>query len=88
MAPVNSIGDGILSAASIVTSAHSGVSASKSTGSIREENIVAFLSNDCDTDKLVFSLEFSGLAGNPCDATQTCLDKIILMLVKMGILGP
>jgi hypothetical protein len=33
MAPVNSIGDGILSAASIVTSARSGASASKTTAS-------------------------------------------------------
>eukprot|EP00804_Cyclotella_cryptica_P021433 CCRYP_005783-RA/>CCRYP_005783-RA protein AED:0.00 eAED:0.00 QI:831/1/1/1/1/1/3/2372/6166 len=81
VAPVNSIGDGILSAASTVAVARSGASASRTTasgsalfsgiaGSIREVQIVTFLSNDCDADKLILSFGFSEQTGNLCGATD------------------
>jgi hypothetical protein len=95
VAPVNSIGDGILSAASIVTSARSGASATKTTasgsalsrgiaGSIREEQIVTFLSNDCDANKLVLSLELSGLTGNLCGAPADEFEMALESLAGVG----
>jgi len=83
VAPINAIGDGILSSASIVTVARAGASASKTTatgsalsrgvaGSIQEEQIVTFLSNDCSTDKLILSFELVSDAQteNLCGATE------------------
>ncbi|KAL7532002.1 hypothetical protein ACHAXR_005653, partial [Thalassiosira sp. AJA248-18] len=80
VAPVNAVGDGILSSASIVTVARAGASASKTTatggalsrgiaGSIQEEQVVTFLSDDCSTDKLVLSFEFSDPTENLCGST-------------------
>lgn len=88
VAPVNTVGDGILSSASIVTVARAGASASKTTasgsalsrgiaGSIQEEQIVTFLSDDCTTDKLMLSFESSGQTGNLCDGTADDLEAAI-----------
>lgn len=80
VAPVNAVGDGILSAASVVTIATAGASASKTTasgsalskgiaGSIQEVQIVTFLSTDCSSDRLVLSYESSDDSKNLCGAT-------------------
>ncbi|KAL9189871.1 hypothetical protein ACHAXT_009546 [Thalassiosira profunda] len=88
VAPVNAIGDGILSAASVVTVARAGASASKTTasgsalsrgiaGSIQEEQIVTFLSDDCTSDRLVLSFGLSDPTENLCDATAEAFGAAI-----------
>ena len=51
-------------------------------GWIREEQIVKFLSNDCDVDKLVLSFEFSEGTNNLCGATEHCHEIDTQLLVK------
>ncbi|KAL3774885.1 hypothetical protein ACHAW5_007303 [Stephanodiscus triporus] len=81
VAPVNAVGDGILSSASIVTVARAGASAFKTTstggalsrgiaGSIKEEQIITFLSDDCTLDKLILSFEVADQTENLCDSTE------------------
>lgn len=93
VAPVNAVGDGILSSASIVTVARAGASASKTTatgtalsrgiaGSIQEEQIITFLSDDCIADKLVLSFEFSGQTDNLCGSTD---DEFKLAIESLGV---
>ena len=93
VAPVNAIGDGILSSASIVTVARAGASASKTTangsalsrgiaGSIQEEQIITFLSDDCTTDKLILSFEQSEISTtNLCESTE---DEFEAAIEKLG----
>ena len=95
VAPVNSIGDGVLSAASIVTIARSGASPSTTTasgsalswgiaGSVHEEQIVTFLSDDCTSDKLFLSFEFSGPTVNLCGSTNSEFESAIESLPGVG----
>ena len=95
VAPINSIGDGVLSAASIVTIARSGASPSRTTasgsalsrgiaGSIHEEQIVTFLSDDCNSDKLIMSFEFSESTDNLCGATHSEFESAIESLSGVG----
>eukprot|EP00956_Cyclotella_meneghiniana_P024863 scaffold50704_cov22-Cyclotella_meneghiniana.AAC.3 len=51
-------------------------------GWIREEQIMTFLSNDCDVDKLVLSFEFSEGTNNLCGATEHCHKIDTQLLVK------
>ena len=80
VAPVNSVGDGVLSFASVITIASAGASASKTTasgsalskgiaGSVHEVQIVTFLSTDCSVDSLKLSFESSDWSKNLCGAT-------------------
>eukprot|EP00970_Alexandrium_tamarense_P002964 scaffold427_cov103-Alexandrium_tamarense.AAC.19 len=95
VAPINSVGEGVLSASSIVTVARSGASASKTTatgsalsrgiaGSIHEEQIVTFLSNDCMADELIVSFGFSDPTPNLCDATADEFRSVIELLAGVG----
>ena len=96
VAPVNAVGDGILSSASIVTVARAGASASKTTatgsalskgiaGYIQEEQIVTFLSNDCTTDKLIMSFESASVqTENLCGATEDEFESALEALLGVG----
>lgn len=80
VAPVNAVGDGTLSSASIVTIARAGASASKTTvsdsalskgiaGSIQEVQVITFLSGDCISDLLILSFEVAGQMRNLCGSS-------------------
>ncbi len=88
VAPVNAVGDGTLSFASVVTIATAGASASKTTasgsalskgiaGSIQEVQIVTFLSSDCSFDSLKLSYESSTSSINLCGATADVFETEI-----------
>ena len=75
------MGNGILSSALIVTVACTGASATKTTamgsalsrgiaGSIQEEQIITFLSDDCNSDMLILSFEVADQTRNLCDSTE------------------
>ena len=88
VAPVNAVGDGVLSAASIVTIARAGASASRTTasgsslskgiaGSIQEEQVITFLSGDCISDKLFLSFELADQTGNLCGSSADEMEAAI-----------
>ena len=97
VAPVNAVGDGILSAASVVTIARAGASSSKTTASgsalskgiagvIREEQVVTFLSDDCTADKLILSFEFSEQeTSNLCGSTEDEFESVLEQLDGVGV---
>jgi len=97
VAPVNAVGYGILSSASIVTVARAGASATKTTasgsalsrgiaGSIQEEQTVTFLSNDCNTDKFILSFDAVSMdqTGNLCGASADDFEEALEALSGVG----
>lgn len=73
VAPINAVGQGVLSLATTTTVARAGASAQQTTasggalvagiaGSIQEEQTVVFASNDCNVDRLVLSFGNGGAA--------------------------
>lgn len=73
VAPINAVGQGVLSLATTTTVARAGASAQQTTasggalaagiaGSIQEEQTVVFVSNDCNVDRLVLSFGNGGAA--------------------------
>ena len=96
VAPINAVGDGILSSASVVTIARAGASFAKTTasgsalskgiaGMIREEQVITFLSDDCTTDKLIVSFQFSQQeTHNLCGATEEEFESALEQLDGVG----
>ena len=97
VAPVNAIGDGILSSASVVTIARAGASSTKTTASgsalskgiagvIREEQVITFLSDDCIADKLILSFEFTEQeTNNLCGSTEDEFESELEQLDGVGV---
>jgi hypothetical protein len=78
---LNAVRVGILSSASIVTIARAGTSASKTAtmgsallkgiaGSIHEEQIITFLSDDCNSDMLILSFDVADQMRNLYNMTE------------------
>jgi hypothetical protein len=59
LAPVNELGDGILSSVSVTAVAHAGASPLQTTASVQKVQVVLFLSSDCNTDGLHLSFHNS-----------------------------
>ena len=92
VAPVNQVGDGVLSLATTTTIARAGASAQQTTaaggalhagiaGSIQEEQIVVFASDDCDSDRLVLSFgtqarETDNLCGSTAQAFEAAIEAL------------
>ena len=91
VAPLNAVGDGILSLASITAISRAGASPLQTTasgsaisrgivGSVREEQVIAFFSNDCESDKLILSFQGHKANKNLCKSSaiefKTVLENI------------
>jgi hypothetical protein len=97
VAPVNAVGDGVLSSASVMTIARAGASSSKTTasgsalskgiaGTIREEQVITFLSEDCVADKLILSFGFSDQrTDNLCGSTEDEFESALEQLDGVGV---
>ena len=97
VAPVNAVGDGILSSTSVVTIARAGASSSETTasgsalsrgiaGTIREEQVITFLSDDCTTDKLLLLFEVSEQqTNNLCGSTEDEFESALEQLDGVGV---
>ena len=95
VAPLNAIGDGILSLASITTSTRVGASAKMTlangsalvrgiAGFVAEEQVVTFVTNNCTSDKLMISYRGSDFVNIPCSASSHQFKNHLEMLDDMG----
>jgi len=96
VAPINQVGDGVLSLATTTTIARAGASAQQTTasggalhagiaGSIQEEQIVVFASDDCDSDRLVLSFgSQTRETVNLCGSTAQTFEAAIEALPGVG----
>lgn len=92
---LNAVGDGIIGYSSQSAIARSGASASRTTasggalsqgmaGRIQEVQIVSFVSNDCNVDKLIISFQDASKTENLCDSTADELEIALEALPSMG----
>ncbi len=95
VAPVNAIGDGALSAVSITAIPSTRAAASQTTasgsaliagiaGTVAEEQLVVFVTEDCDSNQLVLSLGNSGQTENLCGSSASLFEESIEKLGNVG----
>lgn len=95
VAPLNAVGDGILTLASTTAAAREGASAKQTTasgsailngiaGSVDEEQIITFSTVDCSSDKLVLHFHDSLSTMIPCDATALQCEQALSLLEGIG----
>ena len=97
VAPMNAVGDGILSLASMTAIARAGASAKFTTASgsalskgivgyIQEVQVVVFASNDCDADGLILSFGSGSIdhTSNLCDESSWSFEAAIEALPGVG----
>jgi len=93
--PINGIGEGILLPASITAIAQARASAAQTTasggalamgitGSVREEQVVVFASDDCEADQMVLSIMDSPYTNNLCGSSALHFEEDLEKLMKTG----
>ena len=95
VAPINAIGEGVLSvvsdtatasftAAALQTTASGSALVTGIAGFIREEQVVVFVSDDCESDQLVLSINDSHRTGNLCGFSALAFEEALEILGKTG----